>query len=90
MATPTKGLALPADGSKIVLTGQASGGYGASIAVINAGTNLIEVGGDNLDDTNGFPLAAGSSLAVDLSENEKLFARSVSGAAGSVHVLRAA
>jgi len=90
MATSSKALILPADGSKVALTGSASGAVGSSLAVVNAGTGLIEVGGDNLDDTNGFPLAAGSSLAVDLSEDEKLFARSASGAAGSVHVLRAA
>lgn len=90
MATSSKALVLPADGSNVVLTGRAAGGYGASIAIINAGSNLIEVGGDNLDATNGFPVVAGSSLAVDLSENEKLFARSADGVAGSVHVLRAA
>lgn len=90
MATSSKALVLPADGSKVVLTGQASGAVGSSIAVINAGAGLVEIGGDNLDATNGFPLTAGSSLAVDLSENEKLFARSASGAAGSVHVLSAA
>lgn len=90
MATSSKALVLPADGSNIILTGRASGGYGASIAVINAGTDLIEVGGDDLDATNGFPVAAGESIAVDLSENEKLFARSASGAVGSIHVLRAA
>jgi len=90
MATSDKNLALPASGDRVALSGVSANAYGSSVLVTNPGPGLIEIGGDDLSATNGFPLPSGSSLGCDLSEGEKLYARSPTGAAEAVHVLRVA
>lgn len=60
---------------------------GQSLAIRNKGTASVYLGGAGVTTGNGFELAAGESLSVDLAEGERLYAIAASGTV-PVHVLR--
>lgn len=62
------------------------GNHAQSVLMTNVGAAAVFLGGAGVTTTNGYSLAAGASLSVDLTGDEKMFA--VAAVSGSLHVLR--
>ena len=61
--------------------------YGRSIAVTNAGTAAIDLGGAGVTAGGGYSLAAGATITLDLQPGEALYGRAAATTSQPVHVL---
>ncbi len=46
-----------------------------SMSIHNNGSEIVYLGGSNVTSTNGYPLAAGDSIPIDINANAKIYGR---------------
>jgi archaellum component FlaG (FlaF/FlaG flagellin family) len=73
----------------VELTGADQGQSSGSSILVQAGSVTVYVGGSTVTAADGFPIAAGATLTLDLDPGELLYAVAASGST-TVHVLRTA
>lgn len=61
--------------------------FGRSIAVTNAGTAAIDLGGPTVTAGGGYSLAAGATVTLDLQPGETLYGRAAATTSQPVHIL---
>lgn len=75
-------ITIPSTPTEIANGDYGSPGVPASVLIKNTGGATIYIGGSTVDAVDGFPIAAGESVSLDLVAGEELYAIS----AGSVDV----